>query len=261
MSLRRLCAWGGILALSACAAPPPLYSGLTRTSYGPLTPSIDVGTRQPITPPSCDPDRQNAGTHELARQITGQLFQPLTGVSKVDDTVIKEDLQGHFLMPGDPGGHPLVSILDRDRDGIVFWFNADLVSLGEIAAAANEYCTRLGRMPVYEGSARKCSEPKLMPVAVNGKRTMIETYAISSFRCTGGEGPTPSSATASPAQGRALLRDIQRELIRLRLYSGGADGVLGPGTRKAIEAYQRSSGAEVTGQPSPALLQSLRRGL
>ena len=54
----------------------------------------------------------------------------------------------------------------------------------------------------------------------------------------------------------------QRKLLQTRLMAkgfdtGGADGVLGPKSKAAIAAYQRSVGLEATGAPSPALLARL----
>ncbi len=54
----------------------------------------------------------------------------------------------------------------------------------------------------------------------------------------------------------------QRKLLQTRLTAkgfdtGGADGVLGPKTKGAISAYQRSVGLEATGNPSRALLDRL----
>jgi peptidoglycan hydrolase-like protein with peptidoglycan-binding domain len=53
-------------------------------------------------------------------------------------------------------------------------------------------------------------------------------------------------------------RDLQRGLARAGFDTGGVDGVLGSATREAIEAYQRSIGRPVTGEPSTALLALLR---
>ncbi|MEO0938407.1 MAG: lytic murein transglycosylase [Pseudomonadota bacterium] len=51
---------------------------------------------------------------------------------------------------------------------------------------------------------------------------------------------------------------LQTGLNRAGFDSGKADGVVGSGTRAAIEAYQRANGLPVTGDPSPALLAALR---
>ncbi|WP_281856238.1 lytic murein transglycosylase [Litoreibacter halocynthiae] len=50
---------------------------------------------------------------------------------------------------------------------------------------------------------------------------------------------------------------LQTRLTAKGFDTGGADGVLGPKSRAAIAAYQRSVGLEATGNPSPALLQRL----
>lgn len=51
---------------------------------------------------------------------------------------------------------------------------------------------------------------------------------------------------------------LQRGLTRAGFDTGEADGVLGKKTFAAIEAFQRSRGLRVTGQPSKALLTMLR---
>ena len=50
---------------------------------------------------------------------------------------------------------------------------------------------------------------------------------------------------------------LQQRLTARGFDTGGADGVIGPKSRAAISDYQRSIGADVTGDPSPALLRSL----
>ncbi len=54
-------------------------------------------------------------------------------------------------------------------------------------------------------------------------------------------------------------KELQTRLTAAGFDTGGADGVIGSRSTAAIEAYQRASGLPVTGQPSPALLQSLRQ--
>jgi membrane-bound lytic murein transglycosylase B len=50
---------------------------------------------------------------------------------------------------------------------------------------------------------------------------------------------------------------LQTRLTANGFDTGGADGVLGPKSRDAIRAYQRSIGQSPTGEPSQALLKSL----
>jgi hypothetical protein len=49
------------------------------------------------------------------------------------------------------------------------------------------------------------------------------------------------------------VRSVQAALKRLGLYSGQADGILGPDTRHAIKDYQIRAGRPVTGQPDQSL--------
>lgn len=52
-------------------------------------------------------------------------------------------------------------------------------------------------------------------------------------------------------------KQLQQRLTAKGFDTGGADGVLGPKSRAAISAFQRSVGIEATGNPSLALLQRL----
>lgn len=51
---------------------------------------------------------------------------------------------------------------------------------------------------------------------------------------------------------------VQEKLTRKGYYHGPIDGIVGPGTRAAIAAYQRDHGLEVTGTIDGPLLRSLR---
>lgn len=51
---------------------------------------------------------------------------------------------------------------------------------------------------------------------------------------------------------------LQERLTARGFDTDGTDGVIGPNSRKAITAYQQSAGLPATGDPSLALLQSLR---
>lgn len=74
----------------------------------------------------------------------------------------------------------------------------------------------------------------------------------------GGAGPL---RTPFPPDQYGLTKDdriaLQKRLTARGFDTGGADGVLGPKSRSAIADYQRSTGAEPTGNPSQALLASL----
>ena len=88
-----------------------------------------------------------------------------------------------------------------------------------------------------------------------------ESYALGvgylSDRIAGG---AALSGAFPPDANGLTLADRQRLQARLTAAgydTGGAEGVIGPKTVAAIEAYQRDSGLAVTGQPSAGLLAAL----
>ena len=62
----------------------------------------------------------------------------------------------------------------------------------------------------------------------------------------------------SSAGGGSRVRDIQAGLQRLGYDPGTADGRMGPKTSAAIRQYQQDNGLTVDGQPSQAVLDSIR---
>jgi peptidoglycan hydrolase-like protein with peptidoglycan-binding domain len=52
---------------------------------------------------------------------------------------------------------------------------------------------------------------------------------------------------------------MQRELAQLGLYDGPTDGLLGPRTEQAIREFEKSQGLKISGEPSPTLLDVMRR--
>lgn len=80
---------------------------------------------------------------------------------------------------------------------------------------------------------------------------LIEGFSPSKWRETG-----PPDA---PSQARAdLVFEVQRELIDAGFDPGAPDGLMGPKTKNAIEAYQRARALPVDGRPTPELLQRLK---
>lgn len=76
----------------------------------------------------------------------------------------------------------------------------------------------------------------------------------------GGNGlpPLGSSVQVMPPQmGLAYARAIQKELAERGYDTGPADGVIGPRTVRAIEAYQRDAGLPVDGVATDTLLDHL----
>jgi peptidoglycan hydrolase-like protein with peptidoglycan-binding domain len=68
---------------------------------------------------------------------------------------------------------------------------------------------------------------------------------------------TVSALQAAP-QPSATVRDTQQRLSASGFYDGPVDGVWGPGTRAAVERFQRSRGLAVTGDLNAATASALR---
>jgi peptidoglycan hydrolase-like protein with peptidoglycan-binding domain len=56
----------------------------------------------------------------------------------------------------------------------------------------------------------------------------------------------------------SLVEDVQRELLATGHFNGLVDGVTGPRTKVAIEAYQRDNKMDVTGEISKDLLEHIQ---
>lgn len=69
---------------------------------------------------------------------------------------------------------------------------------------------------------------------------------------TGSIGPAVARPAPDPT-----LRKVQAQLGVLGLYQGAVDGLPGPGTRKAVSAFQASHGMKVSGEVDAALLARL----
>lgn len=78
-------------------------------------------------------------------------------------------------------------------------------------------------------------------------------------------GATRMTVTAPGKQSRSimlkyevLVEDVQRELLATGHFQGLVDGVNGPRTKLAVEAYQRDNGMAVTGEVNKKLLEHIR---
>ncbi|WP_274629695.1 peptidoglycan-binding protein [Arvimicrobium flavum] len=82
----------------------------------------------------------------------------------------------------------------------------------------------------------------------------------------GDEGPAPTETTIKierPEEahrqivGDPITKAVQTVLKDLNLYDGAVDGLSGPNTRRAVEAYQKTVGLPVTGLINEQLLEQL----
>jgi peptidoglycan hydrolase-like protein with peptidoglycan-binding domain len=70
--------------------------------------------------------------------------------------------------------------------------------------------------------------------------------------------PPPSSADIAKMGEADRVLAIQTMLIQLNFYRDKADGKVGPATKAAIRDYERASGLKETGEPTQAVLDSLK---
>ena len=73
--------------------------------------------------------------------------------------------------------------------------------------------------------------------------------------------PSAGAAQEQPltmAPEKPSIQDIQMSLKNADLYQGKVDGILGPRTRKAIEAFQEQNGLKVDGKVGPKTWASLK---
>jgi|GEM_PF-2187670 len=99
-------------------------------------------------------------------------------------------------------------------------------------------------------SAKKAAEKIVdVPIGKSADDKAAETSQVD-------QQPASSSKTAA-AYDPTLVKQIQQGLNRLGFNTGTPDGIYGPGTRKAIEAFQKDQQLAVDGQPSEALLATI----
>jgi hypothetical protein len=84
-----------------------------------------------------------------------------------------------------------------------------------------------------------------------GDAVYDERYAANEYA------PAQSNDSSAHEAG-SRVSDVQSALARAGYYDGAIDGVLGPGTRKALRNYQRDHGLEVTGGINRALTDALQ---
>lgn len=116
-------------------------------------------------------------------------------------------------------------------------------------AMVADYNSRCGSFRYRSGaleSARRDIEPY---------RSQLQSEGRSRFALpSNGSLSTPAPSRAAPD---TTVQTIQSRLNELGYEAGAADGLMGPGTRLAIQAFQRDNGLAADGSPTAALLQLL----
>ncbi|MDI7861284.1 peptidoglycan-binding protein [Rhizobiaceae bacterium n13] len=101
------------------------------------------------------------------------------------------------------------------------------------------------------------------PNALAGYRRQaeIDPAKVTTFRIERPEEAESEDAAAAAAEvphASQLVMGVQQELSRRGLYTGAADGVMGPRTSAAILAFEAKAGMEQTGEASGELLAALQ---
>jgi murein L,D-transpeptidase YcbB/YkuD len=121
--------------------------------------------------------------------------------------------------------------------------SGDLEHLRKAIAAATQEIQRLDAMRAQISTAIDQTHPQLVAAAARPR-------SGSDSMTTGSIAPTPVS--------KEQIRTAQEALTDFGYGNLEADGLFGPSTRKAIEAFEQAKGLPVTGKLGPATLQALR---
>ncbi len=132
--------------------------------------------------------------------------------------------------------------LAQERDQTI-QASRDLQHLQSQTAAVRQELQRLETMRERVSEAIDQTHPKLVTLAARSG--------------AGSEGTTVNSAAPAPLS-KQQIRAAQEALIDLGHANFEADGVFGPGTSKAVEAFERARGLPVTGKLGTSTLQALR---
>jgi peptidoglycan hydrolase-like protein with peptidoglycan-binding domain len=158
----------------------------------------------------------------------------------------------------EPGG--LAGFLMRHR-AAVGSLTAFAVAFSYVAANALWY------QPHAHSSAFFATRPAAFPQERMGPpagENAVDTAAVETIiriereRLEGGDSGEAEIAPPAPSPaGDPLVEEVQRILSGLNLYSGKVDGLTGPQTRQAIEAYRRMVGLSASAEIDDQLLTQL----
>jgi len=119
---------------------------------------------------------------------------------------------------------------------------------------------RTASIPEDRGFDRGFAVPPVAPVpsaARNGVQEQAQPQTGS--RVTKSDRVDRADRADDKSRSVRLVTDLQTELARLGHYDATVDGLMGPKTRAAIRAYEKSVGLEPSGKPSPVLLARMRQ--
>lgn len=109
-----------------------------------------------------------------------------------------------------------------------------------------------------EGAIRHYQRDAGLPVDGRATKELLDHLKFALPKVYAGKSDHGATSQRAPAAGSELVLDIQTELQRRGYYQGRLDGRTGPGTRGAIQQFQRDAGLVVTGNVGSGVLNELR---
>ena len=186
---------------------------------------------------------------ELRRR--GYAISAITGVADAETIAAVRDYQGDARLPvtGDINDALLQQLGTPQADSAAIY----RAQVKQVQAALNAAGYNAGPP---DGALGPRSRAAISRYQADNNLSITGDVNEVLLASLGIEGVTQSTATAVSG---ATIRETKRELQAHGYNSGPLSGVLDPATREAIRAYQKDAGLEVTGEPSPELLEHLRQ--
>lgn len=133
----------------------------------------------------------------------------------------------------------------------------------EALQVKGEISNRMSQRDIVESLQRQ--NEMLLAQQAGVQEALTDGGGAATNRETGGDevavaatGSADSRDDIAGMDQRTMVRNVQQELNRLGYSAGTPDGLYGPSTRTAIQAYQRDTGLETDGEVSADLLRALR---
>lgn len=163
---------------------------------------------------------------------------------------------------------------DDEGDGVAGFLLRHRAAVGGVTAFAVAFAyvaaNAMWYQPHAHGSAFFATRPQAAPMPEPARleqpeaqvdAAAIETIIRIEREKLKARGTTNAAATVAVAQpapkGDPVVEEVQRILSGLNLYSGAVDGLTGPQTRSAIEAYRKMVGLTVSAEIDDQLLAQL----
>ncbi len=202
---------------------------------------IGQSDKSPTSPaPTYSPPAQSAMPSYSPPAEPQAPTRPQESMPPVGQDLVFSTAQIHYCLAEDIRLEGAKSALNNYIDTDVDRFNA---MVADYNSRCGSYRYRSGALE----SARRDIEPY---------RSQLQSEGESRVGRSPSTGSLSTPAPSSPAPD-ATVQTIQSKLNELGYEAGTADGLMGRGTRLAIQAFQRDNGLAVDGSPTAALLQLL----